>query len=471
MGLAFNNYLSAHKDQTTMHKSYSLRIAYFFFSIILLLSPEKSMAQTTIEVAINGVSNDSCSIGYYYGDKQYVKGEFYVDIAGQGKFESTETLKDGIYMLVLPDNNYVEFLMHGEDFKIVADASDLSACIFEGSKENQLFQTYSTAKESYENQKHEIELTRGDEDTRKEKIRKISEEYYSIVGGIIEDNPGMMVSKILTAKGGINIPESIPVDEKYIYYREHMFDNFNFNDEWLLRSPILSNRMEQCIEKMTPQHHYSIIASIDQLIKKVEVNDETFKYTVITFLNKYAKHKAMFAGNVYVHIVQKYYLTGKAVWADKEQMDKLKDRELKMHNSILDVQAKDFELETMAQERIKMSEIKSDYLVLFFWDSDCKNCMKEGDELAEFYKTYHSKGVKILGISINSEKEEITEAAIQHGFTWRNGVPTSAQTKVNYDAYTTPLIYLLDKDRKIIGRRIDVSTLEKFISYKLEKQK
>lgn len=450
-----------------MHKGFLFTLTVSFFGLILLFSSERAVAQTSIEVTIKGLSKDSCSIAYHFGDKQYVKGKFYIDAAGSGTFKSTETLKEGIYMLVFPNRSYLEILMHGEDFKISVDASNMKDCIFEGSKENQLFQSYIAQVSSLGKKRQEIESSTSDESIRMKKMGEVDDEMSAFRDKFIADNGGMLVSKIVKAMADIHIPESIPADKQYIYLREHLFDNIDFKDEWVMRSPILNNKIEYYIEKLTVQDPDSIIEVVDELVEKVTVNDELFKYTVITLLNKYAQSKTMFAANVYVHIVQQYYLTGRAVWATDQQLEKMKDRELNMRNNILGVQAKDVELHTLSEKNVRMSEIRSEYLVLFFWDPDCDHCLEIGDQLAQFYKKYHSKGVKILGLCTDPEKDKMEEAVIQHSFTWTNGIPVSKQVIVDYDVYSTPLIYLLDKERKVVARRIDVASLTEFISYEL----
>jgi hypothetical protein len=80
-----------------------------------------------------------------------------------------------------------------------------------------------------------------------------------------------------------------PKDEKgnitdstfqYHYYKSHFWDNVDFSDERLLRTPILQNKIKTYTTQLTPQHPDSIIESVNLIIEKSKANKEVFKYCV-----------------------------------------------------------------------------------------------------------------------------------------------------------------------------------------------
>jgi hypothetical protein len=105
-------------------------------------------------------------------------------------------------------------------------------------------------------------------------------------------------------------------------------------------------------------------------------NAEAFQYYLVYFLNDAAKSKRMGMDAVYVHLVDQYYTTGKATWADEEQMKKTQDPGDNIRPTLIGKIAPDLTLFTEAGEPLTLHGIESPYTVLFFWDPECGHCKK-----------------------------------------------------------------------------------------------
>ena len=110
-------------------------------------------------------------------------------------------------------------------------------------------------------------------------------------------------------------------------------------------------------------------------------------------------------------------------------------------------------------EQIKVHSIPADYTVLFFWDPECGHCKKSIPAVIEFYNQYKDKGVEILAVctktgqDISSCWSTIKERGMD---IWLNASDQYLRSRYKsiYDVKTTPQIFILDKDKKIVIKKI-----------------
>ncbi|WP_457129630.1 redoxin domain-containing protein [Mucilaginibacter sp. HD30] len=123
----------------------------------------------------------------------------------------------------------------------------------------------------------------------------------------------------------------------------------------------------------------------------------------------------------------------------------------------------DFEQANTHGKKVKLSDIKGEYILLDFWAAWCGPCREENPRLVEFYKQYQSKGFNILGVSADDNKKAWLDAVKKDGLLWENvsdlqGDKNKAALIYGVDAY--PTNYLIDKNGTIIAKNIRGKVLE-----------
>ena len=132
----------------------------------------------------------------------------------------------------------------------------------------------------------------------------------------------------------------------------------------------------------------------------------------------------------------------------------------------------------------RLYDIESRYTLLVFFGPDCGHCKKElpkiktvVDSLISEPKLFSNhKTIDINVYSVQTEFDEVkwNEFIINQEIgDWTNvgdiqydpeGNPAaSSNWRDEYDIYSTPVIYLLDKEKKILAKRIDYSQISKVI--------
>ncbi len=115
----------------------------------------------------------------------------------------------------------------------------------------------------------------------------------------------------------------------------------------------------------------------------------------------------------------------------------------------------------------KLSDVVADYTVLAFWDVDCGHCQKEIPKLVDEYHKLQKKGIdiKVLSVYTLFETDKYQKYIIDHKLDLINTYDGIHFNNVveKYDVYSTPVFYLLDKNKIIKAKRFGVDQLEKLI--------
>ena len=90
--------------------AYLWLIPCFLFILPLSAVPEGYQ----IKFRIKGLHDTTCMIANYYGNGTYVKDTLKVDGSGRFTFAAKEDLPKGIYLVVITDKNYFEFIVNND---------------------------------------------------------------------------------------------------------------------------------------------------------------------------------------------------------------------------------------------------------------------------------------------------------------------------------------------------------------------
>lgn len=437
-----------------------------------------------IKITIHDFDQKEAYLGYHFGDKQYIKDTVQIAPNGQFIFKGDEPLEGGVYLVILPpENQYFQLLINpGEQhFSVETNANNLFDGIkVSGSKDNELFYEYTSflgsKKPEAEKINKEIEAA-GENKTKVEKLEKdlekINIDVKAYQDKIVLDYPNTLTAAIIKSSFEPTIPafEGDPSQvelQRYLYYKKHYFDNINMADPRMLRTPILFGKINYYIEKLTVQHPDSIVISIDRILSIIEPSEETYKFYLIHFLNTYAKSKFVGMDAVYVHLGEKYYCAGKAWWTEEEQLKKICDNVSKLKPILLGKIAPDINVQKKDGSSISLHEVKSDITVLLFWAPDCGHCKKAMPFIVDFYDKYSSWGVEIFAVCSktgNDMKECWDGIEEKEMGKWINTVDPYLKSRYKqlYDIKTTPQIFVLDKDKKIISKRIGGEQLDEIL--------
>ena len=157
---------------------------------------------------------------------------------------------------------------------------------------------------------------------------------------------------------------------------------------------------------------------------------------------------------VFVHMVEKYYMTNQAFWVSPANIEKIKNRALQLKGLLLGNKIPNLTAQDTSNVYQSLYNVKAKYTVLFFWDPSCGHCQKETPLLKALYDSLKYKGLEVFAFCTVPDIKAWKKFIIDHKLNWINVMDMQNVTGFHgtYDISTTPIIYLLDENKKILAK-------------------
>lgn len=483
-----------------------MRFLLIFFLAILLFNNSEAQTKLTpptpkqngyaIKANIKPFNKGYLYLAYHFGSKQYLIDSAKIDAAGQAEFKGANKLQGGVYMIVFPQKNgWIECLMdQQQNFTVAADTANIvQSVMFTGSSDNILFNDYQ--KKSFEigNQVAQLRKLQNENpnsantEEDKNKITALGKEMQSYRDELQKKNPTLLLTAIFNLlKDPIIPPASEHPGGKYDsnyayqYYKNFYWDGISFTDDRLIRTPVLQGRFDKYYDEILPQVPDSIKVYADNMLTIAKPNVEMFKFILSSLAEKYVNPKFMGQDAVFVHLFEKYFLSGQAdSWMNEKYKKFIFDRGYSMMSNVLGMKAAELSMIDTLGRNFSLNKLEAPFTVLCFWDPTCGHCKEEVPHLDSIYqKKWKAEGVKLVGIMTDGGRENWLNYIKENKLNgwihiYQTDETKDAIYKTNkpgyrqlYDIYQTPMIYLLDKEKNIIAKKLTYLQVDDFIEFK-----
>jgi len=264
------------------------------------------------------------------------------------------------------------------------------------------------------------------------------------------------------------LPQILPLnpDTNVYWLRSHFWDYTNLRSKSTIINPFFEKNRKIYFEQVLGHDPDTVIKHLNTLLNS-PMDDQVRKVLVSTATYHYETSNYMGEDKVFVWLAQTFYNSGFADWMDKDDLAKIKEKSDGLSTELIGNPARDFAFDTKDRGRIKLSDVQSPITILYFWDSTCGHCKKETPRLKEFYEEYKDKGVEVVAITLENEFTSWNKYIDENELTWINGYESDFE-RPNFLWYyyipSTPKKLVLDKNKKIIAKNLDVeTTLRSFI--------
>ena len=446
--------------------------------IVFLSLQLKSQEGYRVNLKVTGNADSILLITSYYGSKIKITDTAIRQPDGSFLMEGKNHLPGGIYMAVTPSKSKLFEFVVGEqqNFTLQTDTADYAkSMVVEGSEENRVFYEYLLYNESiYQKNKDLSEDLKHETDSLI--IKKLRSEMDSLNTRsidykltIIDQYPDLFVSRLFNAMREIEIPDSITSgadsSAAFKYYKSHYWDYFDLSDSTLLRTPVIANKLNQYFEQVVFFHPDSVVSAIDLLIAKARPNYEMVSFLVWHFMSEYQNPKYMGFDKIFVHLVDSYFTKEPIQNTTPSVMEMLTKRANTVRPLLLGEPAPNMILIDTTEKLTSLYSLKAKYTLVLFWDYDCGICKREITELKKLYAE-NQLGMEVFAVSVNGDLAKWKKAINDHQMPWINVNGTRSATPDFHDLYDihgTPVLYLLDSDKKIVAKRIGAEQIPDLI--------
>ena len=451
-----------------------------------------------IRLTLKPFTNSKVYLGYHYGKVKAVADSVVLDSSSTGVFKGAEKLPGGIYFIVSPKKEILFELLidQQQQFSIFADTLHLPGSIaFTGSPENKTFLEYTAFMNAHGKDLNTLQnrlaqaKTRNDSASIREKIKKVNEEVKVERDDIQNREPNSLLAALLRALKDPVVPAAplLPNGRPdstfaYRYYKAHYWDNISFTDDRMIRTPILEPKLDRYYKDLVSPEPDSLNREIDHMLLYSRSNKDMFKFLLVYFTQKYINPEYMGQDAVFIHIFDKYINSGQATFFTEKYRKFVDDRAYSIMAKLIGQPAANLEMTDTAGKTKSLYEIPADFVLVCFWDPTCSHCKETIPRVDSIYQAkWKYEGVQIYAVMVDGGHENWLNFIRSHNLgDWINVYQTTAQHdavvsagrpdyRQLYDVYQTPELYLLDKEKRIIAKKLTYQQVDEVISLKLKK--
>jgi len=245
----------------------------------------------------------------------------------------------------------------------------------------------------------------------------------------------------------------------------HFWDGIETFDGPTDNNPLLASQLDFYFDKLVVPLPDSITLEINRLIERTEYNTELRDFILWHLLEKYQHPEYMSQDQVFVYLYDFYFSQLEIKDLDERNLSMIRKKAERLRRLALFNTSPNIKL----NDSIDLQSIESEYMVLFFYDHDCDLCHKEILDLDSVAQRHSNIAVLAIDLNLDSsggfenrpQGNEDSESPIQTfqvtNLTELNGIYEA------YDIETTPLLYILDRDKRIVAKKIRARQVNFFI--------
>ncbi len=423
------------------------RILLIFF---LTFAPIALISQVKIRIGIENYDDSLFYLLKYKSDKSYLVIDTSSISFNDKVFRSKDNYQEGIYVLADSRQCPVFEILIGKDQKFSIKVGDLTrndTYIIKGAKETSTY--FDIYNKTYYNQLYikalESEIEYFPENARKiDSIKLNHNEYLESIK--IKDRNSFLKTYIGYNKEIIVPQEYKNKSEQYII--DHYFDDKSLSDVRILNTRLLKNKLDDYFNNyLSKQSTNVILQKIDYLINRTtagyrDIPQNLLDHNVRDYILWYLYSKYFDNDIIYTHLSDVYFSKLEINNLTENIRSEIVKRADILRKITIGRLAPTFTYIDDEGNQIDLSEIDSKNTILFFYKPDCQKCIREKRILGLLKN--RQKDLTILYINISEE----------------NYHNVSQDIAVQYDIKTTPTIYILDKDKRIIAKNIKAEDIE-----------
>lgn len=466
---------------------------------VALVNAQSPAPATHISLEVKPYKNQWVYLAYYYGGIKALADSAFLNADSKGVIKTSKALPQGIYLLASPNKSILFEMMMGEDqtFSVQADTSDIEGSLkFSGSAENDLFANYTNFLAPRAKQADSLQRTMGSLSPQAAQqagntLQQLNQQIMQYRQKLMDEHPQSLLALMFKTLKNVNYPPKLaqPLTRQdtiaqYRFGKDHYWDDVDFMDGRLVRTPVFENKLADYLENWVSPEADSVIFEFNWMIALGRNDDEMFRYLISYFVDHYMYPKIMGQDKVFLHVYEQY-LSGdkpKADFLNAQQMKIIRDRAYMLMANQLGTKAWDMNLPDPSGKMQSMYNLKAAYTIVAFWDVHCGKCKEDMPKMDTlFQQKWKAKNVQVYAVMVNesslndwkpfieklnSKWIHVHQPADMRAAEEKAGTPNFRQL---YDMRSTPTLFLLDADKRIIAKNIGLNDLDKLLEQKFLK--
>lgn len=266
----------------------------------------------------------------------------------------------------------------------------------------------------------------------------------------------------------VDVPLTITEPEQRAnYLATHYWDTFDFGDTSYISLPdVTEQALSNYIDVLNYVSPQTASVSIKKMLAKAEADSAMLAH-FCSIYDKYLYDPNSPLRNEEFYIPVLEFILASDKVDDVEKIRPQHQLDLALKNKV-GQQAANFEYTLPSGAISNLYDIKSDYIILFFYNPDCDTCKEVRKEISAsevITDMEQKKLVKIVAIYPDEDIAAWKKYQPEIPKNWINGYDKvlMIREKETYDLKAIPTLYLLDKDKKVLLKDVSFPVLEKYL--------
>lgn len=446
------------------------------FSLSLcLLFVHCSRAQYSLDMQVHGMQTSKAFLLEFVGaEAANLIDSTQVDQEGRIHFTLGQHAHTGMYRVVLGRQTWLDVVFNHEDIRLETHfQTPVDSLRVHASRENQLWRDYMNT--------HLVISRKQEHLYRLQNLYDPSDPFYAAIqreiAGLSQLNPDdaarkiilqapdSYVARFLSAELSPDIPVGLSREEELNWLMEHFFDQIDFQDTTLMYSPPLMSRVNTyfgIVRQAFPPDEVeeNLIRGLNRLLSLAAVHDTMYAFLLdqLSHLFEQSEYDMVFA-----YLTENFLLDGAC--ADEERSRELEEILADIKKTEPGKQAPELILPA-SDGTVILSEMTGSFKLIVFWASWCPHCNDMLPVIHSFYKQYQERGLDVLAISLDTDRQAYEQAIRAGGYEWVNYSDLKgwdSPLALDYGIRATPTLILVGPDGKILAKPANPRSLNTWL--------
>jgi thiol-disulfide isomerase/thioredoxin len=454
-----------------------------------------------IKVTFKPFKNQYIYLGHYFGKQYPIDDSAMLNEKSEAVFKGAKKLPGGIYLIGYPNRaGFFEILVDQQQhFSVIADTATLRKGIqFLNSPDNTLFSAYQKSMQAKgkeivdAQQKLKTAANAKDSAHWTAELVRLDKALNTYREDLIKNNPGHILSTLLVSMREPVMPDNLKKPQNkedslaaYLFFKDHFWDGVHFWDGRLAYTTFFEEKVDKYYNQLVAPHPDSVIKEIDRMMSFAVVNEQMTQLLLLKFVNRYLNQKYMWEDAVFVHLFEKYFAAKEYSWLTEKGRKTISDRAYSLMANIMGTPAADIELPDTTNKLVTLYSQTGTYTLLTFWDPTCGHCKEVLPKLDSFYNAkWKAGGLKLFAVAKETEgtKKDWMDFIRNNNLQeWTHVYYSKADEKTRvsagipgysqlYDVMSFPTLYLLDKDKRIVAKKLSYEQIDEVLQLKMKGQ-
>jgi len=429
--------------------------------------------QHSISGTISDLENEKLYLMRLMGENRSIIDTAQTDITGAFTFIATEELEPGMYMVIKGQGQAVELIYNNENIQfttsgfaaddgiqIISSVENLIYYDYLGIKGMNMYKldvlgaliaNYPPNDKFYQDALKQYELLQN----------KLNER----IDELINNNPLTLASKYLKTDRPTFVDPTLSNDEQNLFLKQHYFDEVDFSDTMLIRSTFLTSKVVGYLSlfqnnaNSQKELEDNMLTGVDSVLTNAKIDQQVYEF-LVEFLIKGFESIGFERGLEHI-----------AAASTLDQFCENTERKLKLENKLelikklaIGQPAPNFTIKDIVGKEIVLNKVDAKKTLLVFWASWCPHCDEIMPLINSFYKS--NNDLEVISISIDESKDDLMKSIEEGGYNWTYIAELQGWNGPIIEEYgivATPSIFVLDENKKIIGKPIGKEEIIKLL--------